>query len=347
MIAAHRPVQRPLDARLLAIEAGGRLRHCLRHTFVDDFLRPGDLLVANDAATLPGSLQGRHEPTGSSIEVRLAAWHSRRIVDVSSFSAVIFGEGDYHTLTEHRPPPPTLAAGDGIVLGPLSARVTAVLGHPRLVALAFEGTCEDIWAGIARHGHAIQYAHVDEPLALWDVWTSFAARPVAFEPPSAGFALDWKSLARLRSRGVDFVTLTHAAGISSTGDAELDKRLPLDEPYDIPAATARAIARAVARGGRIIAAGTTVVRALEHAAAAGEGVVRPGAGVADQRIGDGTRLQIVDAILSGTHEPGTSHYELLHAFVDDATLGRADVELNAHLYRTHEYGDSILVERSR
>jgi S-adenosylmethionine:tRNA ribosyltransferase-isomerase len=56
-------------------------------------------------------------------------------------------------------------------------------------------------------------------------------------------------------------------------------------------------------------------------------------------------LRVVDALLSGTHEPGTSHYELLRAFADDATLGRADVELGARDYRTHEFGDSILVER--
>ena len=114
----------------------------------------------------------------------------------------------------------------------------------------------------------------------------------------------------LRARGAAFATLTHAAGISSTGDAELDRLLPLDEPYDIPASTARLIEACRDRGGRVIAIGTTVVRALEHAARA-DGSVRPGAGTATQRIGPASPLRCVDAIVSGTHEPGTSHYDLL------------------------------------
>ena len=92
------------------------------------------------------------------------------------------------------------------------------------------------------------------------------------------------------------------------------------------------------------AVGTTVVRALEHAATCAGGV-RPGEGLATQRIGAATRLRVVDVLLSGTHEPGTSHYELLRAFTDDATLGRANDELDAHDYRTHEFGDSLLLER--
>jgi S-adenosylmethionine:tRNA ribosyltransferase-isomerase len=98
------------------------------------------------------------------------------------------------------------------------------------------------------------------------VWTPIAALPVAFEPPSAGFALDWKFLRALRDRGAEFATITLAAGISSTGDPALDAHLPFDEPYRIPATTASAIRRTRTRGGRVVAIGTTVVRALEHSA---------------------------------------------------------------------------------
>jgi S-adenosylmethionine:tRNA ribosyltransferase-isomerase len=186
---------------------------------------------------------------------------------------------------------------------------------------------------------------VHEPLALWDVWTRIAGPPVAFEPPSAGFALDWRTLSTMRGRGVEFETITHAAGISSTGDEELDRLLPFDEPYRIPAATAEAVARAKARGGRVVAVGTTVVRALEHAAATC-GTVRAGEGVATQRIGPESRLRVVDVILSGTHEAGTSHYELLRAFLDDETLRHTTAELDARGYLTHEFGDSVLIERA-
>jgi S-adenosylmethionine:tRNA ribosyltransferase-isomerase len=343
VIAADHPVQRPAEAKLLAIDAGGHLRHIRRDRFIE-LLRPGDLVVANDAATLPASLQGVHVPSGAVIEVRLAGWLPNAPEDVSHFAAVVFGEGDYRTRTEHRPLPPPLEPGDQLALGPLSATITKILGHPRLVSLQFDGAPDAIWAGLARHGRPIQYAHITEPLALWDVWTVIAGPPVAFEPPSAGFVLNWRSIEQLHASGVEFATITLAAGISSTGDGELDKRLPLEEPYVIPEGTAIAIADARARNGRVIAVGTTVVRALEHAAAEG-GVVRSGPGVATQRIEAASSLAVVDAILTGTHEPGTSHYEMLRAFADAPTLGRVDEELCEHDYRTHEFGDSMFVEK--
>jgi S-adenosylmethionine:tRNA ribosyltransferase-isomerase len=342
MIAAEGPIQRP-QARLLVVDARGELIHAPRTAFVE-FLRPGDLVIANDAATLPASLRGEHVPSGRSIEARLAGRRSLAPGDVSRFSAIVFGEGDYRTRTEDRPLPPPLEPGDRLVLGPLSATVERLLGHHRLVLLRFEGTPDAIWAGLARHGRPIQYAHVPAPLALWEVWTSIAGPPVAFEPPSAGFALDWQALEAMRARGVAFATLTHAAGISSTGDAELDRRLPFDEPYRVPAATAVAIRRAQARGARIVAIGTTVVRALEHAARR-DGRVRAGEGLANQCISAASCLRVVDAILSGTHEPGTSHYELLRAFTDEPTLELVNEELQAHGYRTHEFGDSVLIEK--
>jgi S-adenosylmethionine:tRNA ribosyltransferase-isomerase len=238
-----------------------------------------------------------------------------------------------------------LKPGDRLALGPLRAQVLRTLDHPRLVALQFEGTPDAIWAGLARHGKPVQYAHVPQPLALWDVWTSVAALPVAFEPPSAGFLLDWGLLHRLREHGVGFATLTHAAGLSSTGDEALDARLPFDEPYHLPAATVQAIERTQARQGRVIALGTTVTRALEHAARRGR--LRAGPGVATQRLGprDFGWLQVVDAIVTGTHEPGSSHHGLLHAFAPAALLQRVDSTLAAHGYRTHEFGDSVLIER--
>ncbi|HKB04669.1 MAG TPA: S-adenosylmethionine:tRNA ribosyltransferase-isomerase [Gemmataceae bacterium] len=343
MIAADRPVQRPPGARLLVVDSRGEITHAPRAKFVE-FLGPGDLVIANDAATLPASLRGEYLATGQPIEVRLAGRRSLAPDDVHQFAAVVFGTGDYRTRTEDRPLPPSLRPGDRLTLGPLSATVERLLGHPRLVSLRFDGTPDAIWAGLARHGRPIQYAHVPEPLAMWDVWTPIAGPPVAFEPPSAGFALDWRALATMRARGVAFATLTHAAGISSTGDEELDRRLPLDEPYRIPSATEVAIRKARALNTRVIAIGTTVVRALEHAAAR-DGRVRAGEGLATQRISPTTQLRVVDAILSGTHEPGTSHYELLRAFTDDKTLRRANDQLDAHGYRTHEFGDSVLIER--
>ena len=341
MIAAQTAVQRPSDAKLLVVDSQRNLIHVPRSSFID-FLRPNDVIIANDAATLPASLSGIHQQSGKPIEVRLASRMSLDPMDVQRFRAVVFGEGDFHMRTEDRPLPPPLNIGDTLLLGPLCATVEEVLHHPRLASLLFSGNADQIWAGLAHHGRPIQYSHMQTSLELWDVWTKIAGLPVAFEPPSAGFVLDWNTLSAIREHQATFATITHAAGISSTGDEELDRLLPFDEPYHIPAATAKAVAVARERGGRVIAVGTTVVRALEDAATE-DGQLRTGDGLAHGRIGPSTRLHVVDAILSGTHERGTSHYELLRAFVDDAILERATEELDSRDYRTHEFGDSVLI----
>lgn len=342
MKAAAHPVQRPGDARLLVVDAAGRITHHSRGRLAE-LLVAGDLVVANDAATLPASLAGRHVASGEAIELRLAGRRSLAVDDVRVFSAIVFGAGDYRTRTEDRPLPPPLSTGDHLALGPLDAEVMRTLGHPRLVEIRFQGSADAIWAGIARHGRPVQYAHVAEPLALWDVWTRVAALPVAFEPPSAGFVLDWHLLDALQARDIGFATLTHAAGLSSTGDARLDARLPFDEPYRLPAATVDAIEATRRRGGRVVALGTTVTRALEHAASRPPGLCA-GDGMATNRLGPTTPLRVVDALVSGTHEPGSSHHDLLRAFVDDQTLARIDAALDEGGYRTHEFGDSVLIE---
>jgi S-adenosylmethionine:tRNA ribosyltransferase-isomerase len=328
-------------ANLLTVNADGEMRHMPRSA-LPSLLRPGDLVIANDAATLPASLMGIHCQSGHPIEVRLAAWVS--LHDPTRFTAVAFGAGDYRIRTEDRMPPPPLKSGDSLAFGPLVATVECLVDHPRLFQLHFLGDRPAILAGIARNGRPIQYSHISEPLALWDVWTKFAADPIAFEPPSAGFALDWRTLGIWRERAVGFATLTHAAGISSTGDPALDRRLPFDEHYHVPEATAAAVAEAKSNQGRIIAIGTTVVRALESASHVSGGL-RPGDGLARGRIGRETPLCVVDLMLTGIHEPGDSHYQLLQAFVDDEVLNRISAAFVLHRYYTHEFGDSLLIER--
>jgi S-adenosylmethionine:tRNA ribosyltransferase-isomerase len=339
VIAADRPNRN--EARLLALDANGAMRDLPRARLAT-LVPPGALVVANDAATLPASLQGRLLRSGEPIEIRLAAWGPS--LDFMRFIAIAFGTGDYHTRTEDRPLPPPLSPGDELSLGPLGALIERLLDHPRLLLVRFRGRRDSVLAGLAQHGRPIQYAHVPKPLGLWDVWTAVAADPIAFEPPSAGFVLDWRTLAAWRRRGVGFATLTHAAGVSSTGDAALDARLPFDEPYRIPGRTAAAVVAARSRCAPVIAIGTTVVRALEAAADA-HGRLRAGAGVARGRIGRGTHLRVVDGILTGVHQPGESHFELLRAFASDGVLERMSAALSAWGYRAHEFGDSMLIER--
>jgi S-adenosylmethionine:tRNA ribosyltransferase-isomerase len=339
MNGADRPDRE--SAKLLIIDAAGAVLDVPR-TELAALFDAGDLVVANDAATLPASLRGTHVASGEAVEVRLAGWVA--VGDPTRFVALAFGAGDHRTRTEDRAPPPPLSPGDRLALGPLVAVIERLLGHPRLFALHFLGMREAVLGGIARHGRPIQYAHVAAPLALWDVWTGIAADPLAFEPPSAGFALDWRTLAAWRRRSIGFATLSHAAGLSSTGDPALDLRLPFDEPYCIPRRTAAAVDRAKSEGGRIIAIGTTVVRALESAAGT-DARVRSGNGVASGRIGRDTRLRVVDAILTGVHHPGESHFELLQAFADDAALSEVAALAVKRGYRTHEFGDSMLIAR--
>jgi S-adenosylmethionine:tRNA ribosyltransferase-isomerase len=345
MTPATSAVQRPADARLLVVGESGQITHHTRDRFAA-LIEPGDLVVANDAATLPASLSGVHVATGSPIELRLAGRRSLLPHDITRFTAVAFGAGDFRTPTEHRPAPPAFDLDDMLQLGPLRARVLSVLGHPRLIEIEFQHSIDETWAGLARHGRPIQYAYVLQPLAIWDAWTRMANLPVAFEAPSAGFILDWRVIAGIRARGALFATITHAAGISSTGDSNLDALLPLDEPYVIPESTASLIAETHHRGGRVIAIGTTVVRTLEDAASR-DGEVRAGAGVATLRVNHLTRLRVVDALVTGQHEPGSSHYELLRAFQDDDVLERVTDEAIAHDYRSHEFGDSLFVVQTK
>src|SRR5262249_58607649 len=129
---AARPAGPPPQAKLLVVDARGGVTHAPRAALVE-FLRAGDLVIGNDAATLPASLRGVHVPSGGPVEVRLAARRSLAPDDVRQFSAIVFGAGDYHTRTEDRPPPPPLAPGDRLALGPLAATVERLLGHPRLL----------------------------------------------------------------------------------------------------------------------------------------------------------------------------------------------------------------------
>jgi S-adenosylmethionine:tRNA ribosyltransferase-isomerase len=345
MSPASDPRREREGARLLVVDAHGRASHHARAE-LPSLLRAGDLLVVNDAATLPASLHGTHLRTGAAIEVRLAARLTLDPREIRAWRAVVFGAGDWRARTEDRPAPPALRPGDRLALGrSLRAEVSDLDGHPRLALITFEGTASAVWEGIVREGALVQYSYLRAPLALWDAQTALAGPPVAVEPPSAGFVLTFAMLERLRARGVEIASLTHAAGLSSTGDPTLDARFPLPEPYAIPDATARAIERARAGGRRVVALGTTVVRAIESAAAF-DGRVHAGPGIATLRLGPERPPRAIDAIVSGMHEPGTSHHFLLEGLASRDALLRAAAEAEDRGYLAHEFGDACLIERA-
>jgi S-adenosylmethionine:tRNA ribosyltransferase-isomerase len=319
--------------RMVVVERAADATSIAAFVELTRLLRPADLVVVNDAATLPGSLAG-HTARGEPIELRLAG-----AISGSQLVGVVFGAGDYRTRTEDRAPPPPLARGDVLRFGALSVEVTACAG--RLIEAVAHGEPDALWRALYAAGAPVQYAHRTQPLALHAVQTAYASRPWAAEMPSAGRPLTWDVLLGLRRAGIAVASLTHAAGLSSTGDAVLDSALPWPERYELPSATVAAIDDARARGGRVIAIGTTVVRALESAAQAGELVA--GGGTATLRIGDGHVLRVVDGLVSGLHVPGESHFDLLSAFAPRARLSRALQLAAGNGLSSHELGDACLI----
>jgi S-adenosylmethionine:tRNA ribosyltransferase-isomerase len=325
----------------------GRVRELPR------WLSAGDLVVVNDAATVPASFfarvgvaerTGEHEGEsvgeGATVELRLAAQASEE-----SWLAVVFGAGDWRTRTEHRPPPARIAAQDTLTIGPdLVATVERLDPRsPRLLVVRFNQRGAALWSALYRYGHPVQYAHVARPLEVWHAQTPFASRPWAVEMPSAGRPLTWSLVAALRARGVRLAAITHAAGLSSTGEPLLDAALPLPERFDIPHATVQAVATARAEGRRVLAVGTTVVRALEGCAKIHGGELVAVEGTTDLRIDARFRPRVADGVLTGMHENGSSHRKLLAAFAPEPLLEAAFAHAEARGYLSHEFGDTLLV----
>jgi S-adenosylmethionine:tRNA ribosyltransferase-isomerase len=358
--------------RLLLVDrATGSVAHHRFHE-LPRLLAPGDLLVVNDSRTLPASLLGR-TAAGEPLEVRLAARdgeggagpgeagtrpsqgggrHGTGEAEAGTgerWAALVLGvpaDGTDPALvaTDARPPVPPVAAGERIVFaGGLAA---TVLGRHEeaapLVWVAFDLAGERLAEALHRAGRPVRYAYVPRAWPLHHYQTLFAAGPGSAEMASAGRPFTVQTLRDLRDRGIGLATISLHAGLSTYGDPATDRRYIPAEPYLIPEATAAAVSANRAAGGRVIAVGTTVVRALETAAA-GPGLVRPGAGVSRLRIGPGYRLAVVDGLLTGLHEPEASHLDLLAAFLDRSALDRAYAAALDSGYLWHEFGDVCLL----
>jgi S-adenosylmethionine:tRNA ribosyltransferase-isomerase len=333
--------------RLLLVDrATGAVAHHRFHE-LPRLLEPGDLLVVNDSRTLPASLLG-HTATGAPLEVRLAGKDpgGGRERWLGLPLGLPEGSGDPALVpTESRPTAPSLAVGDRLEFG--GGLTATVLGrHPEaraLVWLAFDAGGERLAQALHRAGRPVRYAYVPRPWPLRHYQTVFAAGPGSAEMASAGRPFTIQTLRDLRDRGIGLATVSLHAGLSTYGDPATDRSFVPAEPYLVPEATAAAIAGRRAAGRRVVAVGTTVVRALETAAGAGGGTVEAGAGVSRLRIGPGHRLRAVDGLLTGLHEPEASHLDLLAAFVDRPVLDRAYASALAAGYLWHEFGDVCLL----
>ncbi len=348
------------ELRILVVDATSGVQGIEPSTALPALLRSGDLVVVNDAATLPASL-GARTRSGDVVELRLVGAIDPTAAAVR-FTVALLGSGDHHTRTEDRPLPPRVEVGDVLAIGTeLRAAVIAISKiSARLVDVELTTTAEGtvdavaqdrIWSAIYRAGKPVQYAHVPAPVALWDVQNAWAGRPWAVEMPSAGRALRIDTILELRRRGIEIAFITHAAGLSATGDPAIDACLPLPERFEVREAAARAIARTKARGGRVIAIGTSVVRALESAArfgpdaAAGASGREPSAasGITSLLLTPMTQRLVVDAVLTGVHESDTTHFTLLRAFAGRDVLDGALDRAERDGLLEHEYGDAWLV----
>ena len=313
---------------LVANRADGSLVHS-RFTELPRFLEAGDLLVLNTSATLPAALPVARAD-GAALELRLSTPAEGH--DPERFWIVELRAGDA--------PFGGARVGERLVLpGAASARILAPYAGRRLWLAEVElpGPLEGY---LAVHGHAIRYGYVPRSWPLSAYQNVYAVEPGSAEMPSAGRPFTAELLTRLVAGGVLVAPLTLHTGVSSQERHEP----PYAERFRVPESTARLVNSVRAWGGRVLATGTTVVRALETVAAP-DGTVSAGEGWTSLVVSPERGLRAVDGLLTGLHEPESSHLDLLRALAGDELLARSYRAAVEQGYRWHEFGDSQLFLR--
>jgi S-adenosylmethionine:tRNA ribosyltransferase-isomerase len=319
--------------RLMVIERATRKIEHTRFDGLGQFLRRGDLLVFNTSRTLPASLQACAAPVGPCIEIRLA----EHLPDDSWLALLLCQRGDPFScgLREGM----QIIFGDGLT-GTVSERDERI---PRLWRLRFSKSGPELINLLYRLGRPVRYEYVSAPWDLDYYQTVYAREPGSAEMPSAGRAFTWRLLFDLKRQGIDMAYLVLHTTLSSYMDDELDALHPAsEEEYFINRTTADKVNRTRALGGRIIAVGTTVVRALESVADA-NGRIEAGHGYTRLRITAEHKLKTSDGLLTGLHEPEASHLDLLTAFLPAEQIREAYEEAVSLGYLWHEFGDLNLI----
>jgi S-adenosylmethionine:tRNA ribosyltransferase-isomerase len=317
--AEARGVDRDQVRMMVSRRAADQISH---HAFgeLPGILLPGDLLVVNTSGTVPAAVRlggglavhfSTALPNGAWL-VELRARQGSATVPYSGGSA---GQ--------------RLDLPGGAVLK-LEERVTGRLWRARLSTA--------VLPYLLKHGAPIRYSYVARSWPIEAYQTVFAARPGSAEMPSASRPFTAEMVTRLVSRGVTIAPLTLHTGVSSLeGDED-----PYPEPYDVPVATARLVNLTHSSGGRVIAAGTTVVRALETCADQA-GVVTASAGWTSRVVTPDSGPRAVDGLLTGLHEPRSSHLLMLTAFAGEDLLRRCYEAAAERGYLWHEFGDVHLL----
>lgn len=314
------------DGVRLLVSRGDALEH---HRFRDlpQLLRPSDLLVVNQSGTWPASLPARSERGPFLLNL------STRYAPEVWVAESRFGPAE--------PGPVPLGLGEQFEAAGLRAeRIAPFPGVDRLAFYRFRG---DVEAAMRRHGGPIRYGYLARPVPLAEYQTIFARVDGSAEMPSAGRPFTARILESLRARGIRWVPITLHAGVSSLerGDAPSDRQLTYPEPFEVPAETVQRIERTRRTGGRVIAVGTTVVRALESAT--GPGGLRAARGFTQAFLHPGRPMRTADGLVTGLHDRGSSHLSLLAALAPAASLERAYRAAVAEGYAWHEFGDSHLI----
>lgn len=329
--AAEPPEERGLardDVRLLvSYRASDRIVHA-RFRDIVCFLDPGDVVVLNTSATRPAALDATRRD-GTGLALHLSTWLPAGLWLVElrrpdGSATRPFREGAAGE---------TLRLPDGgevILHTPYGAG-----GRLWVATLRLPQALDDY---LAAHGSPIRYRYVREEWPISYYQTVYATEAGSAEMPSAGRPFTPQVITRLVARGVHVAPLLLHTGVASLEAHES----PYEEYYRVPAATARLVNAARSAGGRALAVGTTVVRALETVAGE-DGRVHPGEGWTSLVITPQRRLRAVDALLTGFHEPKASHLAML-----EALAGRDHVDLTyrealAERYLWHEFGDLHLI----
>jgi S-adenosylmethionine:tRNA ribosyltransferase-isomerase len=299
------------------------------HLFSDlpELLVPGDLVVVNNSATLPAALDARFDDDGTPVRVHVSSVR----------------EDSTWLIELRRPVGGTTAPFSGSD-GP--GRAGRTLRVPGSALTLVRPYTERLWVAtppgplveyLSRHGRPIRYAYTDRDWPLSAYQNVFATEPGSAEMPSAGRPFTGEVLAGLAARGIVVAPVTLHTGVASPEVGEP----PYPEWYAVPAVTARLVAHTRAAGGRVVAVGTTVVRALESAAERGR--VRATAGWTDLVISPERGVSVVDGLLTGLHEPRASHLQMLTAIGGEAMVRRGYEAALAERYRWHEFGDVHLL----
>jgi S-adenosylmethionine:tRNA ribosyltransferase-isomerase len=330
--APEPPEARGLARDQVRLMVAGRTREKIAHARFRDLpelLAPGDLLVVNISATLAAALPARRAD-GSDVRVHVASRapgleQSWRVVELRS------ADGS-------RPLPGRVGESVALARGATVELVARYASGARLALGCFRDTGGSVERYLECHGEPVRYGYVEKRWPIESYQTVFATTPGSAEMPSAARPFTVRLLAGLLGRGVMLAPITLHAGLSSPERHEP----PIAEYFEVPERTARLVNAARHRGGRVIAVGTTVVRALESAAMAG-GQARARSGWTGLVVKPDRQLQVIDGLITGWHEPEASHLQLLEAVAGRPLLERSYAEALSHGYLWHEFGDSHLI----